>query len=150
MSLFKSLADKLARKTAELERAALEKKEEIEREAARRAAEKATEVAIAQGKKAARSAVDRASKKLEEVLFGDVEEDAATEEAPPSSRADRKKEREKQRDKAQAEERERKARARREQEQVARAAEAREVAASRIEREVDDELAALKRRLAKK
>ena len=131
MGFWKGLVDKVA-----------QKKEELEEEAKRRATKKAAEVAIDTGKAAAKAAVknagktlDYAGKKLEEAIFGEA---TPHDDAPPASS--------KPPDpfaKVKADEAARKQRG---QEEKA-AAKAREEARAKTEREVDDELAALKKKI---
>ncbi len=128
MGFWKELVDK-----------ATKKKEELEEEAKKAAARKAADMAIGTGKAAARSAVknagktlDYAGKKLGEALFGPEEE----EEAPPSAAPDPFA-------KLKAEEAARKVATQKEK----MAAKEREQARARAEREVDDELAALKKKI---
>jgi hypothetical protein len=140
MGFWKGIVDKVS-----------QKKEELEDEAKRRAAKKAAEMAIDTGKAAAKAAVknagktlDFAGRKLEEALFGE----ASSDEAPPSSRPAKKKDKaaEKGPDpfaKLKAEEASRKARDKEE----TSAAKEREEARAKSEREVDDELAALKKKI---
>ncbi|MDB4941721.1 MAG: hypothetical protein JWP97_1255 [Labilithrix sp.] len=127
MSFWKGLADKVS-----------QKKEELEAEAKRRASKKASEMAIEGGKAAARSAVknagrtlDFAGKKLGEALFGPE----AAPDAPPVAGDPFAK--------LKAEEAAREGAARKDK------ADARErkAAEARTEREVDEELAALKRKI---
>ncbi len=130
MGFWKGLVDK-----------ATKKKEELEEEAKKRAAKKAAEMAIDTGKAAARSAVknagktlDYAGKKLGEALFGPEE----GEEAPSSAKAAP--------DpfaKLKADEAARKLANQKEK----TASKEREQARERTEREVDDELAALKKKI---
>ena len=121
MSFFKDVADKL-----------LQKKEALEAEARK----KATEIAIEQGKQAARSAVTRASKAIEDALFGEDEGEATKDTDAPDSEAPAKKPAKIARPATPPED-----------PQVA--AKRRAAAQARIEAEVDDELAALKRKLKK-
>lgn len=131
MSFWKGLADKVTSKKAELEE-----------EAKRRAAKKAGEMAIETGKAAARSAVknagktlDFAGKKLGEALFGPDPSDGIDEEekaAAPDPFA-----------KLKAEEAARKVATQKEK----LAAKDRAAARAKTEREVDDELAALKKKI---
>ncbi len=132
MGFWKGLVDK-----------ATKKKEELEEEAKKRAAKKAAEMAIDTGKAAARSAVknagktlDYAGKKLGEALFGPEE----GEEAPPSSSATAAPD---PFAKLKAEEAARKLATQKEK----TASKEREQARERTEREVDDELAALKKKI---
>lgn len=137
MSFWKGLVDKVT-----------QKKEELEDEAKRRAAKKAAEMAIGTGKAAAKAAVknagrtlDYAGKKLEEALFGEASSD--DDGASPSST---RKPAEKAPDpfaKLKAEEAARKVR---EKEEKA-AARSREETRAKTERDVDDELAALKKKI---
>jgi hypothetical protein len=124
MSVFKSLRDKVQAK-----------KDELERKAAQKAAERAAEMALERGKQAARAAVEQAGVTLknagasiEAALFGPDSEDAPVEAAPTR------------RDEDQAHERPRR------EAQVKTRADDEE----RLQREVDEELAALKRKLGKK
>lgn len=124
MGVFKSLVDKVQAK-----------KDELERKAAKKAAEKATELAIERGKQAARAVVDQAGEALksagasiEEALFGPESD------APPEA----KPEGEPRREDTAAASRDRDAEAR-----------ARVDAEARLQREVDDELAAMKRRMGR-
>lgn len=130
MSFFRDMADKL-----------LQKKEALEAEARKKATEKATEIALEQGKQAARSAVSRASKALEDALFGDDEDGPAKDSDSPDSEAAAKRP-------------EKAARTappptKTPPEDPQLAAKRRAEAQARIEAEVDDELAALKRKLKK-
>jgi hypothetical protein len=128
MGFWKGLVDKVA-----------QKKEELEEEAKKRAAKKATEMAIGTGKAAAKAAVknagrtlDYAGKKLEEAIFGSAssdDDDARSSSGSPGSRgsAGATRKPEKGPDpfaKLKAEE-----------------------ARAKTEREVDDELAALKKKI---
>jgi SRSO17 transposase len=135
MSFFKDVADKL-----------LQKKEELEAEARKRAREKATEIAIEQGKEAARSAVSGASKAIEDALFGDndsdVSDDTAKADAPPGKSTSQSTGRP---GAPSRHERTTEDLAREERAAAARRAEDR----ARLEAEVDDELAALKKKLKK-
>jgi hypothetical protein len=135
MAFWKGLLDKVA-----------QKKEELEDEARRRAAKKAAEVALDTGKAAAKAAVmnagktlDYAGKKLEEALFGEATSD--DEASSPATKA--ASERPDPFAKLKADEAARSAADRKEKETQ----KAREDARARTEREVDDELAALKRRI---
>lgn len=119
MGLFKSILDK-----------AQAKKRELEKKAAQKAAEEAAALAIARGKKAALAAVEQAGKSLksagatiEEALFGPEGEESSAEakSAPKAKPAPSTTE-------------------------VAAVKAAEE---ARFEREVDEELAALKRRIGK-
>ena len=128
MGFWKGLVDK-----------ATKKKEELEEEAKRAAARKAADMAIDTGKAAARSAVknagktlDYAGKKLGEALFGPEEEEKAPPSAAPDPFA-----------KLKAEEAARKVAT----QKGKLAAKEREQARARTEREVDDELAALKKKI---
>jgi hypothetical protein len=123
MGVFKSLVDRVQAK-----------KDELERKAAKKAAEKATELALERGKQAARAVVDQAGEalksagaSLEEALFGP--ESDATPEAKPDAEPRRE-------DVAPPRDHEGEARARVEAE-------------ARLQREVDDELAAMKRRMGR-
>jgi hypothetical protein len=140
MGFWKGLVDKVA-----------QKKEELEEEAKKRAAKKAAEMALDTGKAAARAAVknagktlDYAGKKLEEALFGEAS--AAADDARASSRPTQKVA-----DdpfaKLKAEEAARKASAKARELEERDAAKARDEARARTEREVDDELAALKKKI---
>jgi len=124
MGLFKSLVDKVKGKKDELEK---------------RAAKKAAEVAFEQTKRAAKGAIDSAGDALERAIFGDVEakEEKAKEEPPDPFAHLKAREKEK---------------AARDDEAAARekAERARKQSEARIEKEVDDELAALKKKLGKK
>ena len=148
MGFWKGLVDKVA-----------QKKEELGDEAKKRAAKKATEMAIGTGKAAAKAAVrnagktlDYAGKKLEEAIFGEVTPD--DDEAPASARARAsrtaasggapKKDPPDPFAKLKAEEAAKKARTA-EEKIAARARD--EEARAKSEREVDDELAALKRKI---
>lgn len=130
MGFWKGLVDKVA-----------QKKEELEEEAKKRAAKKATEMAIGTGKAAAKAAVrnagktlDYAGKKLEEAIFGEATpDDAGPSKDAPDPFA-----------KLKAEEAAKKAR-NAEEKIAARARD--EEARARSERDVDDELAALKRKI---
>lgn len=122
MGTFKSLVDKVQ-----------EKKDELEKRAARKAAETAAEVALARGKEAALSAVEQAGRtlrsagaSLEEALFGPESEAEPAPEAPRTARPARPP-------------------AIAPEEQAARRVREEE----RFQREVDDELAALKRKIAR-
>jgi hypothetical protein len=124
MSVFKSLVDRVQAK-----------KDELERRAAKKAAEKATELAIERGKQAARAVVDQAGEALksagasiEDALFG-PEGDSM-----PQAKPDR----EPRRDDAPTASRDRERQAR-----------ARVEAEARLQRDVDDELAAMKRRMGR-
>jgi hypothetical protein len=143
MGFWKGLVDKVS-----------QKKEELEDEAKKRAAKKAAEMALDTGKAAAKAAVknagktlDYAGKKLEEALFGEAtpEDDVPPPSSKPAKKAEAKgpdpfaklkadeaakKERDKERDKNEK-----------------AAAKAREEARAKTEREVDDELAALKKKI---
>ena len=133
MGLWKGLVDKVS-----------QKKEELEEEAKKRAAKKAAEIAIDTGKAAARSAVknagktlDFAGKKLGEALFGPEPEGGAqspeaSKKAAPDPFA-----------KVKADEAARKVATQTEKTAVKE----REQARARSEREVDDELAALKKKI---
>ena len=106
-------------------------------------------MAIDTGKAAAKAAVknagrtlDYAGKKLEEAIFGEATDD----EAPPSSRAPAKKDAPDPFAKLKAAEAAKKLRGK--EEQVA--ARAREAARAKTERDVDDELAALKKKIRDK
>ena len=141
MGFWKGIVDKVAAK-----------KEELEEEAKKRAAKKAAEMALDTGKAAAKAAVrnagktlDYAGKKLEEALFGE----AAEQDAPSSSRPPKK-------DapdpfaKLKAEEAAKKASAKLREssdKEEKTAARTREEARAKTEREVDDELAALKKKI---
>jgi hypothetical protein len=120
MSVFKSLAFKVQ-----------QKKEELEREAAKKAAQKAAELALSRGKEVARAAVAQAGQTLktagavlEEKLFGPDREDAPRDRDEPAPAA-----------------------APRPRAEPPRRA-APPPDPERFEREVDEELAALKRKLA--
>ena len=138
MGFWKGLVDKVT-----------QKKEELEDEAKKRAAKKAAEMAIDTGKAAAKAAVknagktlDYAGKKLEEALFGEATPD---DDAPPSSSKPQAKA-EKAPDpfaKLKADEVARKERDTAEK----AAAKARDEARAKTEREVDDELLALKKKI---
>lgn len=128
MSVFKSLVDRVQAK-----------KDELEKKAAKKAAEKATEMAIERGKEAALAAVAQAGETLksagasiEEALFGPDSEEQKGE-------PERAGEREEPAEKARSAERRRPA--------TAPAARAHDE--ERFQREVDDELAALKRKIAR-
>lgn len=117
-----------------------QKKEELEEEAKKRATKKAQDMAIEGTKAAARSAVknagktlDYAGKKLGDALFGPSadEEDKEEEEAPDPFA------------KLKAQETSRKVAVEKEK----LAAKEREAARQKTEREVDDELAALKKKI---
>ena len=129
MGVFKSLVDK-----------AKDKKDELQKKAARKAARTALE----QGAKAAMGAIDGAGKAIERALFGDAEEEGKTEddEAPASKRDPFAKQKAAEADK-------RRAAARPERgvkdDDALRAGRAAKVAAE--EKEIDAELAALKRKL---
>jgi len=119
---FKSLVDKVQ-----------QKKDEIEARAAKKAAEKAAELALARGKEAALAAVEQAGRSLKsagasigEALFGAEPDEEKSAPAPSLTE---------------------KAPRRAEQSPVDRAAK-RSADEARLQREVDDELAALKRKLA--
>lgn len=127
MGAFKSLVDK-----------ARAKKEELEKQAAQKAAEKAAEVAIERGKQAARAVVTQAGESLsrvgasiEEALFGPDSE------AEPEAPEPKRKEEARETPRSEA------TRA------VKRAAPTPAADHARFEREVDEELAALKRKLGK-
>ena len=131
MGFWKGLVDKAA-----------QKKEELEEEAKKRAAKKAAEMAIDTGKAAARSAVknagktlDYAGKKLGEALFGREEEEGPVS-TPTTAAPDPFA-------KLKADEAGRKLATQKEK----AATKEREQARARTEREVDDELAALKKRI---
>jgi hypothetical protein len=122
MSVFKSLAEKVH-----------QKKDELEREAAKKAAQKTAELALARGKEVALAAVAQAGHTLktagavlEEKLFGREREDAPRDRDEPAPGAERR----------------------------SRAEPPRRAPPppdpERFEREVDEELAALKRKLAGK
>ena len=146
MGFWKGLVDKVA-----------QKKEELEEEAKKRAAKKAAEMALDTGKAAAKAAVknagktlDYAGRKLEEALFGDARSREATpdEDAPPSSSKPIKKADKPERGpdpfaKLKADEVARKERDKEEK----TAAKSREESRAKTEREVDDELAALKKKI---
>ena len=136
MSFWKGLVDKVT-----------QKKEELEDEAKKRATKKAAEMAIDTGKAAAKAAVknagktlDYAGKKLEAALFGEATSDDHTpastttgaKSTPPDPFA-----------KLKADEAARKTAAKEEK----AATKAREEARAKTEREVDDELAALKKKI---
>lgn len=109
------------------------KKEELQKEAAKKAAE----VALEKSKQAAKSAVTNAGKTLEKVLFGDAPESEKepTSEAKQKAAGDKLRaaaERQKVREESDAKER-----AEREHKE------------RQLERDVDDELAALKKKLGK-
>ena len=126
MSIFKTLADK-----------ARAKKEEMEREAAKKAAE----LAFEQSKKAAKSALERAGKSIENALFGDDEDAPASDAPPPSSKkppSRRPKPAPKPAPRAAPKEDERALAAKRRAEDEAK-----------LDKQVDDDLAALKRKLKK-
>ncbi len=141
MGFWKGLVDKVA-----------QKKDELEEEAKKRAAKKAAEMAIDSGKAAAKAAVknagktlDYAGKKLEEALFGEATPD---DDAPPSSGKPAKKPEKSEKGpdpfaKLKADEA---ARKERDKEEKA-ATKSREEARAKTEREVDDELAALKKKI---
>jgi hypothetical protein len=143
MGFWKGLVDKVA-----------QKKEELEEEAKKRAAKKAADMAIGTGKAAARAAVknagktlDYAGKKLEEAIFGEASDD----DEPASSRPAKKAEAGPDPfAKLKAEEAARKTAAKdreRTEKEDRAAAKARDDARARSEREVDDELAALKKKI---
>ncbi len=131
MGFWKGLVDKVARK-----------KEELSEEAKKRAAKKAGELALDTGKAAARAAVknagktlDYAGKKLEEALFGVADVEAASPSAPkdaPDPFA-----------KVKADEIARNLATKKEK----AASRERQQARAQTEREVDDELAALKKKI---
>ena len=132
MGFWKGLVDKVA-----------QKKEELEEEAKRRASKKAAEMALDTGKAAARSAVknagktlDYAGKKLGEALFGPSDADDEAEPSVPKEAPDPFA-------KLKAEEAARKVATQKEK----LAAKEREQARAKTEREVDDELAALKKKI---
>jgi hypothetical protein len=143
MGFWKGLVDKVA-----------QKREELEDEAKKRAAKKAAEMALGTGKAAAKAAVrnagktlDYAGKKLEEALFGEASSD--DDEAPASSKPtkDGAATRPDPFAKLKAEEAARKASAKEREQEERAAARARDEARARTEREVDDELAALKKKI---
>lgn len=153
MGFWKGLVDKVA-----------QKKEELEDEAKRRAAKKAAEMALGTGKAAARAAVknagktlDYAGKKLEEAIFGEAssDDDEAPASSKPAANAKRGSERNESAPakgpdpfaKLKAEEAARKAAAKEREQEEKAAARAREDARAKTEREVDDELAALKKKI---
>lgn len=120
MGVLKSLVDK-----------AQAKKRELEKRAAEKAAEEAAALALARGKKAAREVIEQAGKSIkeagasiEQALFGRDREgpEAPANERPKPARVEPR---------------------------PADTAAAREAEQRRIDREVDDELAAMKRRLQK-
>ncbi len=135
----------------------VQKKEELEDEAKKRAAKKAAEMAMDTGKAAAKAAVknagktlDYAGKKLEEALFGAPRSRQATpdEDAPSSSSKPTKKPEKPEKGpdpfaKLKADEAARKERHKKEKV----ATKSREEARAKTEREVDDELAALKKKI---
>ncbi len=128
MASWKDLAGRLA-----------QKRRELEDEAKKRALRKAAEVALQTGKAAARAAaesagktLDHAGKMLGEALFGPSSIEDATPKPAPDPFA-----------KLKAEEEERKLAASKERQDVT----AREHARAQAERDVDDELAALKKKL---
>jgi hypothetical protein len=134
MGFWKGLVDKVS-----------QKKEELSEEAKKRAAKKAAEMAIDTGKAAARSAVknagktlDYAGKKIGDALFGPADEDEAE---PPSS--SKKEAAPDPFAKVKADEAARKLATQKEK----AAAKEREAAREQTEREVDDELAALKKKI---
>jgi hypothetical protein len=139
MSFWKGLVDKVT-----------QKKEELEDEAKKRATKKAAEMALDTGKAAAKAEVrnagktlDYAGKKLEAALFGEATTD---DDAPSSSQRAA----EKAPDpfaKLKADEAARKAAAKERDKDEKAAARAREEARAKTEREVDDELAALRKKI---
>lgn len=133
MAFWKGLVDKVT-----------QKKEELEEEAKKRAAKKAAEMALDTGKAAAKAAVrnaertlDYAGKKLEDVLFGEAASDDSEDSGASTKRPD---------DpfaKLKAEDAARKLAAK----QYQAAATARAAARALRSGEVDDELAALKKKI---
>jgi hypothetical protein len=155
MGFWKGLVDKVA-----------QKKEELEEEAKKRAAKKAGEMALDTGKAAAKAAVknagrtlDYAGKKLEEAIFGSASSD--DDDAPSSSTSGASgKKPEKgpdpfaklKADEAAKKERDKEGRVNHttrasEGRSDKAAAKSREQARAKTEREVDDELAALKKKI---
>ena len=130
MSIFKTLADK-----------ARAKKEEMEREAAKKAAE----LAFEQSKKAAKSALERAGKSVENALLGD-DEDAPASDAPPPSSKKPPSRRPKPAPKPAAKPT---PRAAPKEDERALAAKRRAEDEAKLDKQVDDDLAALKRKLKK-
>lgn len=140
MSIFKRLSDSLEKKKDELQR---------------KAAERAAEIALERGKQAALGAVTSAKKKVEEALFGDGEPESErpapssrgkSKRAPASVKPKEKAPVAKERPATTTKERPR------ESLEAIRASAAKEKARkeAELERDVDADLAALKKRLAKK
>lgn len=127
MGLFKSLLDKVKGAQEDLEK---------------KAAKKAGEVALQQGAKAAKNAIDAAGNAIERAIFGDVEGDAKTSPIEPPDPFAKVKA-----DAAAKKERDAELRAKERDEQ--RRAKERAAREAKVEREVDDELAAMKKRLGK-
>jgi hypothetical protein len=141
MGIFKSLKDKLDKK-----------KEEVEQ----KAMEKAAEMALKKTKDTAKNAIEGVSKKLENALFGDDEKSQANEDDDEAAESERPKPKKKSAAATDAGEN-RVADKKREKEQLERDYERfvkdREAAVAKkaaFEKEVDDDLAALKKRLGKK
>jgi hypothetical protein len=137
MGFWKELVDKVA-----------QKKQELEEEAKKRAAKKAAEMALDTGKAAAKAAVknagrtlDYAGKKLEEAIFGSAS--SADDDAPASASGNEPSQPPDPFAKLKADEAAKKERDK--EGQVA--AKSREQARAKTEREVDDELAALKKKI---
>ena len=82
MSLFKSLVDKVQQTKDDLGEKAAEKKRELER----KAAQKAAEAALKRGAETAKAALVGAGKRIEEALFGEDEPDPKPEERKSSLR----------------------------------------------------------------
>lgn len=135
MGLLESLAEKLRRTKEDLGDKLQKEKEDLQRKAGERAAQ----VMIEKGTQAARAAAVGAGKRLEAAIFGDVEEAPvrAPEDAPVAPDAEQ--------ERRLARERETAARAR---DREALSTALREQADRN--REIDDELAALKRKLGKR
>ena len=130
MGLFKSLVDKLQ-----------DKKDELQEKAAKKTAE----IALKKSADAARGIVAGAGKRIEEALFGDVEDEVpkAEDEKPrPKTRRDEEREAD-ERKKKLVEDQKRLVKDR------AAAAKEREDAAVKLEKDIDSDLAALKRKIAK-
>lgn len=130
-----------------------DKLDDLKKRAQRELAERAAKAAVDRSKEAARAALDSATKRIGDVLFG---EDPTAEAKGPEAQRERQKAREddagrklreaaaRQADRETAD----KARAERDQrESEARAARAK--AAAEAEKQIDDELAALKKKIGK-
>ncbi len=126
MGVWKSIADRMKAK-----------KDELQRKAVRKAAETAVDQA---GK-----AMHSAGKAVGRALFGDLDEGEERESAPPATPPDpfaKLKAAEKEKAERERQDRER-------QREEARQAKERAAAKAKLEKDVDDELAALKKRLGK-